>query len=142
MQHTEQEITEHCAQLLWGYNWAQINHYDVSVEKYYDGEHFLFIPIGLSDEDKLLCTIFVKQCFIHCYVTLEVLKIMFGWSRNKSLKVINNLPFLETGSIFHQRIWHFTPAFRNKIKSLQKQDKKCLGCAKIKRCFCCTKVPC
>jgi hypothetical protein len=134
MQHTEQEIIEHCAQLLWGYNWAQSNHYDVSVEKYYDGEHFLFIPIGLSDEDKLLCSIFVKQRFILCYVTLNVLKRMFGWSRYKSLKVINNLPFLETLILYYGKGWDFNFEFKDKIKSLQKQDKKCLGCAKIKKC--------
>lgn len=135
MQHTEQEIIEHCAKLLWGFNWAQSNSEDESVEMVSDDEDTThYIPKGLTGEDKFLCAIFMQSHYA-TFLTPEILNSLYGWAKSASMNVKRNISFVGKRACvgdaygYHGKGWIISSEFEDKIILLQEQNKSCLGCA-------------
>lgn len=133
MQHTEQKIIEHCAQLLWGFNWAQSNIHDDSVETFSDDEDIYYMTKGLTDEDKFLCALFSQ--FEFEYLTSRTLMLLYGWTRYKARKVRKALPFIKTSTGFCEdacgycgKIWTLDYKFKKAMQELKKLNKPCCSC--------------
>ena len=146
MQHTEQEIIEHCAKLLWGFNYVQ-EKYEFELDlktKYYkrindgsfedihitesvDEADSFSIPKGLCDEDKFLCALFL-YIYKFEYITSKVLKDMYGWSKYRCMKVRKNLPIVKTYTYIGERGWYIDSDILDKIWKLQDKNKSCIGC--------------
>lgn len=131
---TDQQMVEHCAKLLWGYNWAQSNSSDESVERVHDDTEGYDIPKGLCDEDKFLCALFTKSN--NGCLTSEVLWYLYGWTKYKARKIRKRIPFLNTVTCFCEdacgycgRAWDFSYEFDKSIRELKKLNKPCIECA-------------
>lgn len=141
MEHTEQEIVEHCAKLLWGFNYVQkkyewnleTNLNDGSYEHIHitesvDEANWFCIPKGLTDEDKFLCALFLYRDQF-TYITSKVLKDMYGWSKYRCMKVRKKLPIVKTYTYIGERGWDLDSDIDDKIWKSQDKNKSCLGCA-------------
>jgi hypothetical protein len=138
MEHTEQEIIEHCAKLLWGVNWAQSNSEDETVERFNDDEGCYYLPKGLTDEDKFLCILLIESVFFY-NLSAKTFMLLFGWTRYKTRKIRKTFSFIrnvtclcESTGGYYGKAWGLTYEFMQKIKELQKSNKPCSSCDLLK----------
>lgn len=131
---TERQFVEHCAKLLWGYNWASCHHNDESSEHLSNDWSDYYIPKGLCDEDKFLCFIIgceLDSCLNSCFF-INVL----GWTKYKATKIRKKIPYMTTMACvgenggYNGKGWAFDYDFKQKINEYQKKNKCCVDCAR------------
>lgn len=135
MQHTEQEIIEHCAKLLWGYNYTSCLHYKSDSEHLSTDLSDYYIPKGLCDEDKFLC--FILACEQDSCLNSRFFIQLLGWTKYKIKKIRKKIPFMITMACvgecggYNGKGWAFDYDFMKKIKEYQKINKPCYSCAML-----------
>lgn len=132
--HTEQEMIEHCAKLLWGYNWTSYHHNEKSSEHISTRWSDYYIPKGLCDEDKFL--IFILYCQPETCLNTRFFINVLGWTKYKVTKIRKKIPYMTTMACigenggYNGKGWSFDFNFMQKINEYQKKNKCCAGCAK------------
>ena len=124
----------HYSRLYWGWKWASENGTSEDVELVGDE---LYLPKGLSDEDKFICAAFVCQDR-ELGLTCKVLRDFFGWDKCHSMKIKKRISQINTVTLICEeggyggKGWEINPDIIKEIKSIgEKQNEKCCLCANV-----------